>query len=226
MDFVLASFPRSGSLWLREMLRDIYSPGETLTSFSPVVEPDSPNTVQNGSPGEVGRLRVLKTHLRHDCLMGEYNPAGIIVLFRDPIKAGRSVFEKKSRLRPEEIMQVSVDDFVQRAARNWIGFHQTYIDAADRGQNIRFVAYERMCEHTSAVLGEICGFLGHEPIESLETVAARRAVKPSANVDPRRGDPANRPNISEETRTQIERDAGSIKEDLWSRLTKVDSSVG
>jgi hypothetical protein len=178
--FVLSSFPRSGSIWLRMMLYDCaaLSMGRNLDRIQPAdLDWFSPPVSRKQLPGYLQRgdfpWRVFKAHLSYE----EMGPAAAdkkyVVLFRDPADAFTSDFR---RHEVDVTDRPAFDRTVERKIENWLVHSQSYLAAAGREpERFHFVSYEDLHADTVGRLARVVSFLGVEAHpEWLPDVVANR----------------------------------------------------
>jgi len=178
--FVVSSFPRSGSIWLRMLLYDCaaLTMGRSLDRIQPAdLDWFSPPVSRKQLPGYLERgdfpWRVFKAHLTYE----EMGPAAagkqFVVLFRDPADAFTSDFR---RHEVDVTDRPVFDRTVERKIENWLAHSESYLTAAEaEPDRFHFVSYEGLHADTVGRLAEVVAFLGVEADpERLPDVVANR----------------------------------------------------
>jgi hypothetical protein len=167
-----ASYPRSGSTWLRfilvELLAGKSSGFKSVNSASPDVGHHA-----SGQPLLPGGGRLIKTH---ELYRKSYKRA--IYLARDPRDVMLSEFNYEKNLAViDDNFDAFLDAFLRKGVNPfglWIDHVNTWLDAADAGQcELLVVRFEDMRRETEKALAQMMEFLNF-PVDA-ETI--RKAVE-------------------------------------------------
>lgn len=162
-DVVLVSYPRSGNTWLRFLIGNLRSPGESVTFEN--IEQLVPDVYQHTSDEllEVPRPRILKSHETFD-----HRYPRVVYLVRHPADVAVSYYHymrKMSRVRDE----LSIDEFVEgfvAGVWGWWGSWREHVGSwiGALGDSDRFllVRYEDVAADPHAELARIASFAGVE----------------------------------------------------------------
>jgi hypothetical protein len=171
-DVFTASYPRSGSTWLRfilvELLAGKSSGFKSVNSASPDVGHHA-----SGQPLLPGGGRLIKTH---ELYRKSYKRA--IYLARDPRDVMLSEFNYEKNLAViDDNFDAFLDAFLRKGVNPfglWIDHVNTWLDAADAGQcELLVVRFEDMRRETEKALAQMMEFLNF-PVDA-ETI--RKAVE-------------------------------------------------
>lgn len=168
-DIIIASYPRSGTTWLKSILLALYSPNATeqlqtgdIHQLIPSLDDRAKDeTLQlQGSPPR----RIYHTHypLRLLPLTGQQRPK-IIYIARTvhDVVVSNYHFRRGCRIGMTAPFQASLDDYVKQFihGRVWYApFSQHCIDAW-KASNVLFLTYERLSENAAREIERIAEFL-------------------------------------------------------------------
>ncbi len=182
--YIVASYPRSGSLWIRSLLFDY----ETLTAgrgvnpeqaagraqYSPRLElPNFTHLLSEGSQ-EFSR-QVITTHFVFDSWKTIAPDKSILMVFREPADSFVSAYRKRTvphfvsmRLSPQawaeqrkRILDQGIDQFSLSLCDEWTKHSKSFLNAFSDGYRIKFVSYESMKDRTALFLGSIVEFFNY-----------------------------------------------------------------
>lgn len=194
----LASYPKSGNTWLREILSCMIAPemnrGDAIPLFQKEYPLDAPTHRLLGADA-----RLLKTHLHPDHARMARCPdttIGVITIYRHPldillsslnyarVKEKRELFVGETVKTVEDIIAdgefpVYVERFRASDGFDWFSgpsgritrFQQRWKEVGDRTA-YHAIRYETLFEDTEAEVARLAGFLGLE----LDEEAVRRVV--------------------------------------------------
>lgn len=197
----LASFPRSGSMWLRSLLFDYNAlcEGKNISPLNP------PNGLQFFSPHfELDDFyykfdnhkfvkKIIKTHLPLYFFETILQNKKVVMLFRNPADCFVSAFEKrtspgykKAGANPDELVkfqnkliQTGINNFSINHASLWDNYAQSFISLYDeKNVEILFVSYENLTKNTKLTLKKALCFLGEDIVEQfVKKVISNRKIK-------------------------------------------------
>ncbi|HSR53044.1 MAG TPA: sulfotransferase domain-containing protein [Acidobacteriota bacterium] len=196
-DVVLASFPRSGSLWLRSLLYNAWevSKGGPLpprgflsSAFSPTLE--LPAFTSAEAPREVFRL--VKTHQGYGLISASGWRGKTIVLFRRPEDCFASAWTKSVKASKLSHHSPETRKLAQRVGRGveayvrehalpcWRDHSLGFLSAfAKRPEALIFVSYERLHERPGETLDGLLEWMGvHLDSARLDSIVENCAFAP------------------------------------------------
>jgi glycosyltransferase involved in cell wall biosynthesis/Flp pilus assembly protein TadD len=161
-DILIASFPRSGNTWTRNLIVDIIlqlQGTDTTTNMFDDVEKIIPDIYQTrlaeGAADNPLPFRLVKTHAR-------FNPdvKKTIYVFRRPVDVLSSYCHY--RIDFENMPATDdIDGFSRKNLGDWYKHVDSYVAAgADHPDEILFVSYEWLHRDTAGALMEMAAFLG------------------------------------------------------------------
>jgi hypothetical protein len=157
-DVFVASYPRSGSTWLRFMLLEILAGQAPDFSTTNKMLPDI-GKQQSAAPVLAGYGRLIKTH---ELFRPKYRKA--IYLVRDPRDVALSEFAYQRALG---LAYADFDSYLYRFLQgrvnpfgSWIRHATSWLNAADAGRSdILYVNFEKLKDKPEEQLGRILDFL-------------------------------------------------------------------
>ncbi len=163
-DVVVASFPRSGSTWLRRLLSDVIvteagipaDAGPVVTENHVIPDIRRPDLGDTDSRVRLP-YRLFKTHDPYSP-----TPKAVVYLFRKAPDALCSFYHYHRRFKGLiDKIPFDIDTFCIVHLSSWCDHLRSYLVAADLGPTpIRFVSYEALHAVPMETLMDVCRFLG------------------------------------------------------------------
>ncbi len=252
---ILASYPRSGSIWLRSLLYDYATlraggsitpdPPADLHFFSPRIE--LPTFTEYLAKPQYD-WKIITTHLRLEALQDVAHNKHWVVLFRNPVDALVSAFNKRTSpvhktvwrdkkgqaVWRQQILERGIDGFCLDRIEHWTLHAMSFRNAYDENPKaFCFVAYESLHRAPCRTLNNVLRFGGFTPNEAwINQAVENRAlhkVKSKAGTPKRRNNfgtgqvGSGENDLKPETLAQMDRLTGSLLARLQEaeRLTRV-----
>lgn len=170
-DVLLASFPRSGNTYVKNMLADLMAGGEVDFWTTEAMIPSVGQGEASVRLPDGGRL--LKTHERYRRCY-----ARAVYMVRD-VRDVAASYVSWNRARGRAAMPA--DEFVDHLIRGWVDGYgswqdhvASYLDARDGGRDILVVRFEDLHNDPVDVLGEIAAFIGLDADEEMLRATVER----------------------------------------------------
>ena len=187
--YVLASYMRSGSIWLRSLLFDY----EAQQSGKPLTQ-KRPDHIGRYSPFlggvnfehqlNLGRSafsrQILKTHRPFDDYASITADKKVCLLFRKPEDALASAFVKRIQkghqersmsksewqAKQKEMIAEGPDQFCLGLSGAWIHHAKSYLNSNQPADQVAFLSYESLKESTEECLAQIVAFFDYDVSET------------------------------------------------------------
>ncbi len=161
-DILIASFPRSGNTWTRNLivdivlqLQDIDTTTNTFEDVEKVIPDIYQTKLEDGAADNPLPFRLIKSHAR-------FNPEvkKTIYVFRRPVDTLSSYYHYRIDFENMDAAG-DVDGFCKSNLGDWYKHVDSYVAASDTHMDdILFVSYEWLHRDTAGALLEMVGFLG------------------------------------------------------------------
>lgn len=158
-DFVLASFPKSGSTWTRFFIA-AYT---CLVDDLDLSELDF-NTIENISPPfrkfEKNALANVKCRAwkTHSANLKKFDDMGAVVVFRDPVKVMRSYCDYLNGERMKALTQKDCVKHWKYGVESWNFFHKTWFERSS--EETIFIDYDKIMKNQTATMASLLDRLG------------------------------------------------------------------
>ena len=187
--YVLASYMRSGSIWLRSLLYDYEAQqqGEVLTEkrppdigrFSPLL--GGVRFEHQLTKGQNGFSRqIIKTHRPFVDYKSIAANKKVCLLFRKPEDVLASAFVKRTQkgyentrmseaewmAKQDDMLAEGADKFCLDRAQLWVAHANTYLNADQHPDRLAFVSYESMKQETNRYLKAVLTFFDYDISET------------------------------------------------------------
>ena len=194
-DVFVASFPKSGTTWLQQVVYLLYNPEdsqeENMETKFPYLEHVYPGF--NEIEKKLGKRRFIKTHLPMELLPTEINQAKVLFIHRNPKDVIVSYYYFARMLRYVHYVG-SLVDFAWLLMHNKLPYTpffnhlNGYLKASvEKPQTFKVVSYEDMKSEPKKVIEDIASFLDiqvtPEQVEAIAEATSFEAMKanPSTN---------------------------------------------
>lgn len=182
---ILASYMRSGSIWLRTLLYD-YDAGlrgqplsperpSDLALFSPHMRLENFSDTLARGRGQFLR-QIIKTHKRFDEIEPIAGNKRIVLLFRNPADALASAWRKHTQAafqpvahtkedwqrEQDRMRSIGPDKYCLDRVPHWKHHVETYADALEAGSAVLMISYENLQADSAGSLMRVARFFAYE----------------------------------------------------------------
>ena len=197
-DVFIATYPKSGTNWMRQILHLLIHQGEQgeLTSRETVPFLEKEACLGNWALLDYkGARRYMMSHLPYALMPGvQQNKATYIYVARNPKDCATSFFhfmERRGDARLQNGWDGFFEDYVQGRLPygNWFEHNLTWWNASQVADNILFVKYEEMQKDLAASVEQVAAFINFPLTPQLrdcvvaQTTFAAMSANPKANWD-------------------------------------------